>query len=197
MPALRLSTTANGIRASEFDVVGSDADATEISEFVVHVGLLLAPPQTLDADDFVKLLHMAPPLERNQGGCVADVWGSAALAVDECRKIKLFADDRIGENEKKQTAARLQYVVRPHAVPIEAPDGTVIRWRFSCAGFVVEAYQFARVDLLETDESQLPLCTLETLRIAYSDPVEQLPYLEAIREVVLSSVARPLVGRRV
>src|SRR6185437_15528756 len=56
-----------------------------------------------------------------------------------------------------------------HCSPLLAPDGTIICQRFSCGGFVIEAYRFAGIDLLTTDAGSLPPVGVELLRLAYPD----------------------------
>lgn len=168
MPALRLTPTS-AFAASEFDAIGEDAGT--VPEFLSHIGLLLAPSVSLNSGDDVGLLHMAPPLGRAQNACSAHVVGTVKLTVDERQKIQLFSDRCIGENESGQVTSVFQYVVRPHGDPVKSTDGTVIRERFSCAGFVVEAYRKAlRRDFIDTSETCLPTVSLDELRVVYSHP---------------------------
>lgn len=177
MPALRLTPTS-AFAASEFDAIGEDAK--DIPAFLSHVGLLLAPSGSLNSGDDAGLLHMAPPLGRNQNACAAHVVGTVNLTVNERQRIQLFADRCIGENAEVIPA--LQYVVRPHCDPKRSNDGTVIRERFSCAGFVVEAYRKAlRREFIDTSEERLPSVSLDKLRIVYSHP-DQLAYLDDPRK---------------
>lgn len=168
MPTLRLTPTS-AFAASEFDAIGVDAEA--VPEFLAHVGLFLAPSGSLNSGDDVGLLHMAPPLGRDQNACSAHVVGTVKLTVDERLKIQLFADRCIGENSTNNADGPRQYVVRPHRKPVESNDGTVIRERFSCAGFVVEAYRKAlRTEIIDTHEAKLPKVSLDELRVVYSHP---------------------------
>jgi hypothetical protein len=56
----------------------------------------------------------------------------------------------------------VEYVILPAYLE---PDEVISLWRFSCAGFVLKAYEEANLHLLQTHE--LPLVTLETLKRAY------------------------------
>ena len=68
-----------------------------------------------------------------------------------------------------QKSPRLVYVVHPHVREQTAPDGTVIYRRFSCAGFVIEAYREVGIELVVTEEGRLPSVPLNTLLLAYPD----------------------------
>jgi hypothetical protein len=57
------------------------------------------------------------------------------------------------------------YCILPHAEPYREDDGRYVRTRFSCAGFVLEAYKLARIALLEPDG--LPMVGMDVLRLAY------------------------------
>ena len=58
---------------------------------------------------------------------------------------------------------RKQYVIAPHVRPVQAPDGTVICRRFSCAGMVIESYREIDINLLRTESETLPAVPLECL----------------------------------
>jgi hypothetical protein len=57
------------------------------------------------------------------------------------------------------------YCIRPHASPLYEDDGRYARTRFSCAGFVLEAYNKARIRLL--DVNALPMVEMGVLALAY------------------------------
>lgn len=58
------------------------------------------------------------------------------------------------------------YVLCPHVAPVVGDDGEVIYVRFNCAGFVVEAYKEAGIELVDTDA--LPGIERARLGEAYS-----------------------------
>ncbi len=62
-------------------------------------------------------------------------------------------------------AAPQMYCVHPHASPFYEDDGRYARMRFSCAGFVFEAYKKARIELL--DSNDLPMVDIAVIRLAY------------------------------
>jgi hypothetical protein len=76
-----------------------------------------------------------------------------------------------------------EYCVRPHTDTFTRPlqDDTVQFRQFSCAGFVIEAYKEAGIELIDTDETRLPLVGLAALCAAYPDQQEVL-YLPVQRE---------------
>ena len=135
MPAVRLGETTVTIR--KYDVAGKDS--SETSEFIGHVGLAGEERSSFRESDGLSLVHMMPPLERGTSHspvhCV-----TVGPTVDEIRQIDVFID----EMESEYEAARIrndrqkQYVIAPHTRQVEAPDGTVICRRFSCAGMVIK-----------------------------------------------------------
>ena len=63
-----------------------------------------------------------------------------------------------------------RYIVKPHADWYRAPEtGHRLYRRFSCAGFVLECYRHINVDLVCTDDSDLPDVDLATLVNAYPE----------------------------
>ena len=70
--------------------------------------------------------------------------------------------------------ARSQYVVAPHVREEKADDGTTKYRRFSCAGFVIEAYREAAINLLMTEAAELPDVGLNTLLQQYPDHARAL-----------------------
>lgn len=126
--------------------------------------------RTIDAKTAnVHAVQMGPPLRRSI--TLAHVVATASLSDIEKRQIKSFVDDRL--LERKAHVARLaqrgdkwgaesEYTICPHA---RAPDGDVPMWRFSCTGFVIQAYAEAGIVLLSDD---VPSVTLETVKEAYS-----------------------------
>lgn len=62
-------------------------------------------------------------------------------------------------------AAPQMYCVYPHVSALHEDDGRYARTRFSCAGFVLEAYNKARIKLL--DLSGLPMVDMAVIALAY------------------------------
>ena len=95
-------------------------------------------------------------------------WGRP-LRTDDILQIQIFIDDRAAEYDAANIRQdqRAQYCVLPHVEPFEEPDGTVTYWKFSCAGFVIEAYRYAGLDLVVTDQGRIPPVGLRLLDAAY------------------------------
>ena len=66
-----------------------------------------------------------------------------------------------------------QYHLAPHMEYAKTETGRRVRRRFSCVGFVLEAYRSAEIDLITTGDDStginLPIVDTETLRDAYPD----------------------------
>lgn len=170
MPSHRVNTSE--VSLSRFDVVGTDGEPTQ---FVSHAGLAeSAGTQNTDA---VKVLDMGPPLHGPQGPGQMQVSavGCAELTDDEERKIEIFVQRHANEHAIFQhlsprqvlAAAPAIYSIHPHALPLLETDGRYTRTRFSCAGFVFEAYKAARIVLLELNA--LPMVKMAFIRTAYPD----------------------------
>ena len=170
MPATRLKI--NPCAVSQFDVAGLDSAAAE--NFIRHVGLTGAADQALVLGKELALVHMAPPL-LTERKCV-DAIGCADLDDEETSFIKVFVDELRNEFEAAKLRSDQQYIIAPHYVM----DLELLVPRFSCAGFVIQAYREAEIDLVETDESRLPSVTIETLCVAYPDQ-EKLLRSEKVR----------------
>ncbi len=165
MPAHRLGTRVVDVR--RYDVAGQDSDGPV--NFVRHVGLASEQRDGLSPEFVLSLTHMGPPLERSEGGNPIQTLGTVPLNTDEILQIGVFVDELLAEYEAQRVRRRDQYVILPHARDSEETDGTVVCRRFNCAGFVIEAYREAGMDLLVTDLASLPPISLETLVVAYSD----------------------------
>ncbi len=168
MPSFRVNTSTQEF--NRFDAVG--ADHAE-SDFICHVGLTVAAGSQ-DVTS-VAVLDMGPPLHGHNSAnhMKCDVIGSAQLTDDEVQKIRTFIDRHANEHALFLQLAATQilrmapqmYCVLPHTSPIYEDDGRYTRTRFSCVGFVLEAYKGARINLLNLDE--LPLIDMTIIAAAY------------------------------
>lgn len=103
----------------------------------------------------------------------ANVVGSASLTDDEVQKIRTFIDRHALEHKafgelrlnRLIDAVPKIYCIYPHVVPFHEEDGRYARTRFSCSGFVFEAYRKARIILLEI--ADLPDAGLPEIQVAY------------------------------
>jgi hypothetical protein len=102
-----------------------------------------------------------------------DILADINLDLDEENMIETWLAGVDRENYELNGTNFQQYHLVPHMSYASTETGRSIRRRFSCAGFVLEAYRSAEIDLITTDsastESSLPIVELETLRHAYSD----------------------------
>jgi hypothetical protein len=160
MPAERLGAVATAI--GRFDVMGLDANAPP--GFVSHVGLVETAAQ-FAAGTPLDFVEMGPPLRR--GPWTPETWGYVPPTVDEENRIGLFIDEQMDEHEAAKRRRDGGYIVRPHSEPQREADGTTVYVRYSCAGFVVEAYRAAEIDLVVTDEHDLPSVSLDMIERAY------------------------------
>jgi hypothetical protein len=175
MPTVRLSGTTTTIR--KYDVVGQNSSGA--SEFIEHVALADEERRSFGESDGISLVHMMPPLRRETSHSPIHCVGTVDLTVDEIREIDVFIDEIESEYEaaRIRNDRRQQYVIAPHVRPIQAPDGTMICRRFSCAGVVIEAYREIEITLLQTEPATLPAVSLDSLERQYPDlaPMLQRP----------------------
>ncbi len=168
MPSYR--TDPAPVSLGLYDVVGADGNHVG---FICHAGLAESAG-THDVRD-VAVLDMGPPLraEGRGGRLHASAVGSAELTDDELRKIKTFVDRHANEHQplsqlggsRLRKSAPQMYCICPHSVPLYEDDGRYARMRFSCAGFVFEAYKAARILLLDT--KALPVVDMAAITTAY------------------------------
>ncbi len=160
MPATRLSQVP--VSLSRYDVVGTDGAVTM---FVRHVGLASREMGGIRHGDRVAVDHMGPPPQCSEE-TEAHVVGTAHLTFDEFKAIENFINEHLGEHQsqKKNVDPYRRFVIVPHAKPLK-DNGVTVCMRFSCAGFVIEAYREAGIVMLDTD--QLPTVTRGTLVEVY------------------------------
>jgi hypothetical protein len=160
------------VSVGQFDVFGQESGTAP--QFIRHVGLANESRETFDGSPPLDIAHMGPPLSRGPRPDPITVLGTAGLTVDEVRKIQVFVDEQFMEHEADKTRRVGGYVIAPHVKEVTSQDGTVIFRRYNCAGFVIEAYDSADIQLLDTAESSLPPVALPTLGTQYPDMVGHL-----------------------
>jgi len=171
MPAWRLDE--NDRKVTQYDAGASDGEETHL---IGHVLLcdVDVPTNVSSKSASVQAVHMGPPLKQSTEK--VDVVGTAELDVGDAnrgerRRIKVFVDDRL--LERRAQVARLdklhrrlhpknEYVIHPAA---REPDADYPLWRFNCAGFVLNAYLEAEIELV--DQEHAPPVTLDFLKGAY------------------------------
>lgn len=158
---------------SQYAIIGQYA--ADDGRFVKHVSLLRQSVEVKGGSD-VNVWHTGPPivsgpLAQSRFGdatCVAHVAGDFMLGPSECDAIANFLAD-VDKYHRTFTIKPLQqYVIVPHHQWVRAKEtNRRIRRRFSCAGFVIEAYAAAAIDLIDLE--QLPLARLEQVEFAFPD----------------------------
>lgn len=160
MPAYRLGSEK--IDIAHFDAIGSDGSE---QGFVVHLGLAAESITGVLPKQRVRAVHVAPPAKEST--IVVDVVGSVGLTYNETMLIQDFVNRHVFEVQAEAVRDRRScYVLCPHVAPVLGDDGEVIYTRFSCAGFVVEAFKEAGI--LAVDVEALPKIKRARLAVAYS-----------------------------
>jgi hypothetical protein len=147
--------------------------------FVQHVALLRSEQELRYDEADVRVWHMGPPLiigQKSIGLARAD---ASCRAVHVAGIVDLDADDLEGirtwlaEVEKEDrpygmTGTPRQYIVKPHVEWARASEtGRPLYRKFSCAGFVLECYRAAGVQLVSLPDDTLPEVDLQTVLQAY------------------------------
>jgi len=161
MPAWTLTDEPTTIHP--FDVLGQ-SDGT--SHLMVHALLCNETESRTDVtkQSNIRCTHMGPPLGQRSSSC--DAVGSAGLNDTHRRKIKVFVDDRLMERAAEKKRGRLNDLIAEYRIHPSAtrPSREFPLWRFSCVGFVLEAYNAAGIRLLG---APLPFKTLDELKQLY------------------------------
>lgn len=176
MGSFRIADQSSNIRA--YDAVGQDAK--DVAWFVCHIGIsngyVAVKEQRIV---LAKMVEMCPPLIVPRVGEQldpeydrVDVVGSVALTAAESKQMAIFIEETAKELES--VPKRQQYTVHPHFRDRNDPDSAR---RFSCAGYVQQAYEYADIDLV--DVAAIPDVELETILPAYPDYREELKHPRA------------------
>ena len=172
MPARRLTDVPSP--TPQYAAIGGYALSGTNPGFVRHVALLKNETGLFYGVE-TDVWHMGPPLIAGpitldisgRGQKVsAHVTGHIDLDRDEIDAIR----DWLSEVDKERGPfGHRRYVAHPHCRWHLSPEsGSPLYRRFSCAGFVIECYRAANVDLVVTDEGQLPLSGIALLGAVYS-----------------------------
>jgi len=172
LPAQKLSATQT---APAYSIVGMYSEPPG-AQFVRHVAILAEDTQ-LEFSRPAAVFHMGPPLvagersrktPRAKRECPVHLLGSVPLDLEDNEGI----EDWLAEVDKERMPENpfKRYIVKPHADWYRAPEtGRRLYRRFSCAGFVLECYRYINVDLVCTDDSDVPDVDLATLVNAYPE----------------------------
>ena len=186
MPSNRV--TESTLPLSPFQVVGQDGAE---SGFIVHAGL--AESAGLQNAAKIPVLDMGPPLPGTSRHMRGDVVGSTVLTDDDVQKIRTFVDRHLNEHaafshfrmSELLLSVPQMYCVLPHSSPLYENDGRYVRTRFSCVGFVLEAYKTARIRLLNLNG--LPLVDMAVIAAVY-------PQTKLIERGIISAESLGLHG---
>ena len=167
MPAQPLSSVPTNIACS--DIVGTYASNAD--GFVDHVGIAKVGREGVRKGDALTVAEMGPPLS-DRAEWSPDVHGTATLTYGESMQIALFCRQHRRKHEANNLVRGMGplrgYTIHPHCKPFCEEDGTPVGMRFSCVGFVVEAYREAGIDLIATAWNELPRASWKSLSVAYS-----------------------------
>ncbi len=187
LPAHKLPTgqTAQSETASVYTIVGMYSAPADAG-FVRHVAILADESQLLWGQP-ATVRHMGPPLVAGERTgktghakleCPVHLVGSVPLDLDDREGIEDWLEEVDKESPPDNPFRR--YIVRPHRAWHTAPEtGRPLYRRFSCAGFVLECYRSIGMDLVNTEERDLPDVDRDMLVMAYPE-VEKERALERL-----------------
>lgn len=138
--------------------------------FVRHVALMI-DQSTLPGT--IAVFHMGPPLVSTRDALTFDP-EELELEPDLAADLSLSEEQETligrwiaGISNQKGPLDKRRYAICPHMIQKRNERGIVQFTQFSCAGFVLEAYRAAKIDLCNTDS--LPPVHLDLLRPVYDD----------------------------
>lgn len=165
------------VKATRYAIIGEYAK-DQPTGFVRHAALLKESMEITTQIE-VGVWHIGPPIVAGLQGskearCRVDVLGDISLSIAECEAVADFLASV--EKENRSAVRRFQqYTIIPHMKWTVSEEGRRVRRRFSCTGFVIEAYREAGVELIDTDH--LPLAEESILKAIYSE-LEQIEAAE-------------------
>jgi len=177
LPAHKLPTdqTAQSETAPAYSIVGMYSDPAD-AQFVRHVAIL-ADESRLHWGQPATVWQMGPPLVAGERSgatprakleCPVHLVGAVPLDLDDREGIEDWLEEVDKEPPPDNPFKR--YLARPHCDWHTAPEtGRPLYRRFSCAGFVLECYRSIRIDLVNTNERDLPDVNVDMLVKAYPE----------------------------
>ena len=164
MPAQSITSTPTKVACC--DVVGKYTAG--LDGFVRHVGLAEDASESVVKGDVLAVAEMEPPLHAGKSW-VPDVCGTAMLTRDEIKQVQLFCRQHRDKHARYILDCERGFIIHPHCKPFYEEDGTPVATRFSCVGFVIEAYREIKIDLIVTGADKLGKVSWETLALAYPE----------------------------
>ncbi len=173
MSAVRLRHDAT--ECTKYSIIGTHVGKGG-GTFVKHVAILkkasaLSNLQTVDVWQVGPPI-VAGPLSSSQRfasqTCVASVVGDMKLGVRQCEAVANFLSQVDKQYRLITPLPFQQYQIIPHSTWVRAPEtNRKIRRRFSCSGFVAEAYAEAGVVLVDLEN--LPAAKQVEIQFAFPD----------------------------
>ncbi len=169
--ALLLANSATP--CSRFTIIGTYAEDSD--GFLKHAALL-KNSTSVSLDDSVNVWHTGPPIvsgpvaeaQFGRTQIVAHTIADCKLRPSECDAIVNFLASVDKYHRTASVLPLQQYVIVPHHQWVVAPEtNRRIRRRFNCAGFVIEAFVSAGIQLMDVDN--LPLASREDVEFAFPD----------------------------
>ncbi len=170
--AVRLSETA--IACGKYAIIGNYSTDGGVC-FVKHAALL-KNSREISKNDIVDVWESGPPIVSGpitehafkNRTCSVSVIGDLKLRPRQCEAITNFLSQVDKQHRSHPSLPFQQYKVVPHFEWVRSPETKrKIRRRFSCAGFVIEAYASANLHILDLDS--LPLAHEQQVVHAYPD----------------------------
>lgn len=152
-------STETPANAGVFSLVGKLSD--DVEHFIEHAALN-AEAKELRLGDPASVFHMCPPLAAASiettpvGGdkCRADLLADVDLLQDEVNAMKDWRAQVEKYKRDEITANALapfrEYVIHPHKEAVKSEVGRTLYWRYSCAGLVIDCYEHADIQLVDT-----------------------------------------------
>lgn len=166
------SPKSEAAQFSKYAIVGSYVPKCDDC-FFQHVAIL-SEATTLDGFLETNVFHMAPPpvagvktasLHEKHQKMTPQLVGDLVLTNDECEAVANWLAEVDSECAASSVPLLQYYKIRPHVETPLSEEGRRLPRRFSCSGFVIEAYRDAGIELLEIES--IPKVSAETLRPAY------------------------------
>lgn len=138
-------------------------DSESCPRCIKHAALLNQDIDAVYAGRNLPATHMSPPLELVDD-LAAHVAGWLELNEDEAREVGTWISEKL--DAVGSVGALRQYIVYPHQRDVVDEHTGRFRYaRFSCCGFILEAYRSIGINLVRTDD--LPIVPYVLLQELY------------------------------
>lgn len=163
MPSFDLSQGSQSL--TRYDVVGQHSGVVPF--FIEHVGLSKREVSDVSLGGAVDVAHMGPPLDT--GGVMrAHAVGRIPLANDEIKQVEVWIEEVADEYSDEKVHGRRQFCYLSPWEDVPDDNTNVRRYRrYSCAGFVIDAYSQVHVKLFDFENGVWPDVDKGMLQLAY------------------------------